>query len=205
MYSPSPHRRRDGHHGRHRHGRRGTSDAEKTRAAAEAQHRATSPGRAGLRAAEPGEVATPTFSMTAVDKATSNLYLYFPNRQGGFDARYDVGVTYDFAGAVVHVDNDKDGYGEGTWNFHKDGLLSYVWSDDVEVHVDDIGRGWQIYNKVLSPGNLGGTQDADLMAVDKSGVMWTYVGHAGTERQGRRACAHRQGLGRVLQIAGRET
>ena len=156
----------------------GPSDAEKTRAAAQAQHRATAPGRAGLRAAEPGQVATPTFSMTAVDKATSNLYLYFPDRQGGFDARYDVGVSYDFAAAVAHVDNDKDGYGEGTWNFHKDGLLSYVWSDDVEVHVDDIGRGWTIYNEVLSPGNLGGTQDADLMAVDKSGVMWTYVGHA---------------------------
>ncbi|MFC8596335.1 FG-GAP repeat domain-containing protein [Streptomyces atroolivaceus] len=156
----------------------GPAGTEKAHAAAEAQHRATSPGRAPLRAAEPGQVATPTFSLTAVDKKTSNLYLYFPDRQGGFDARYDVGVSFEFAAAQAEVDNDKDGYGDGTWTFTKDGLLMYTWSDDFLVETKDIGKGWTIYNKVLSPGDLGGTQDADLMAVDKSGVMWTYVGHA---------------------------
>ncbi|URM90470.1 FG-GAP-like repeat-containing protein [Streptomyces sp. MRC013] len=158
---------------------RGTAGAEKTRATEEARYRTASPGQADRRrAAAPGAVATPTFSMTAVDKKTSNLYLYFPNGRGGFEARYDVGVDYSFAAAVVHVDNDEDGYGDGTWNLHKDGKLSYVWSDGSGAHVKDVGRGWTIYTDVLSPGDLGGTRDADLMAVDEAGVLWTYVGHA---------------------------
>ncbi|MEU4128524.1 FG-GAP repeat domain-containing protein [Streptomyces wuyuanensis] len=152
--------------------------ADRARAEAEAQQRARAPRLAGPRAAEPGQVATPTFAMTAVDKKDGNLYLYFPDRRGGFDPRYDVGVGFGFSAAVISVDNDKDGYGDGTWNVHKDGLLSYTWSEGFEAHTKDIGKGWAVYNKVLSPGHLGGSQDADLMAVDKSGVMWVYVGHA---------------------------
>ncbi|MFI0259627.1 FG-GAP repeat domain-containing protein [Streptomyces sp. NPDC017056] len=153
--------------------------AEKARAKAEAEHRAHAPkgAVAAPRVAAPGQVQTPSFSMTAVDKQTGNLSLYFPDYNGGFKSAYDVGVNYDFAAAVAEVDNDKDGYSDGTWNFQKDGLLTYTWSEDMEAHTKDIGWGWQIYNKVLSPGNLGGAPEADLMAVDKSGVMWVYLGY----------------------------
>lgn len=176
--------------------------AKKARAAAESPHRSVAPRvAASPRTPAPGQVATPTFSMTAVDKSTGNLYLYFPDRQGGFQARYDVGVNYDFAAAVADVDNNKDGYSDGTWNFDKDGLLTWTWIDDAgQAQTKDIGRGWTIYNKVLSPGDLGGAQEADLMAVDKSGVMWVYLGYA----DGRVAQRVRIGAGwdQYTQIAG---
>ncbi|MEV0090619.1 VCBS repeat-containing protein [Streptomyces sp. NPDC050738] len=150
--------------------------AEKARAEAVAKLRATSP-LAAPRSAAAGQVQTPTFSMDAVEKTTQELYLYFPDRAGGFDARYDVGVTYEFATASISIDNDKDGYSDGSWTIDKSGLLTYT-----NVHMDpatrDIGTGWTTYTKVLSPGDLGGTTEADLMGVDKTGVLWTYVGHS---------------------------
>ncbi|MEU7060732.1 VCBS repeat-containing protein [Streptomyces sp. NPDC046197] len=152
--------------------------ADRARSHAVAQHRSTSAGLAAPRVAATGRVQTPSFALTAVDKRTGNLFLFFPDRQGGFKPRYDVGVSFDFAAASVDVDNDHDGNSDGTWDFQKDGLLTYTWSEDLQAHTKDIGKGWTIYNKVLSPGNLGGTQDADLVAVDKSGVMWVYTGHA---------------------------
>jgi hypothetical protein len=153
--------------------------ALKARAGAEAHHRAMSPAPNTAGTAAPGEVQTPTFALTAVEKKTSELYLYFADHQGGFEAREDVGVTYEFAAASINVDNDKDGYEDAMWTVGKDGLLSYTYSDAGGiVQTVDIGTGWTTYTKVLSPGNLGGTADADLLAVDKTGVLWTYVGHA---------------------------
>ena len=41
-----------------------------------------------------------------------------------------------------------------------------------------MGKGWNIYNLVLTPGNLGGTVADDILARDKSGVLWLYKGTA---------------------------
>ncbi|MFF8832348.1 FG-GAP repeat domain-containing protein [Streptomyces sp. NPDC015131] len=151
--------------------------AERARAEAEAQYRAKAPRAAAPRAGEPGTVLTPTFSMNAVDKKTGNLYLYFPDRMGGFKERYDVGVSFESFTASIEVDNDKDGYGDGTWSILEDGRMTYTWSQDLDVHTKDIGTGWNTYTKVLSPGHLGASPEADLVAVDKSGVLWTYTGY----------------------------
>ncbi|AEW98481.1 secreted protein (plasmid) [Streptantibioticus cattleyicolor NRRL 8057 = DSM 46488] len=124
-----------------------------------------------------GQVNTPTFSMTAVDRRTGELYLYFPDGTGAFKPRQDIGVTYDFAVTDMDVDNDKDGRDDGTWQVRKDGSLYYTWSKDLQAHTKRIGGGWNIYTKVLSPGNLGGAPEADLLAVDKSGVLWEYLGY----------------------------
>ncbi|MCX5384745.1 VCBS repeat-containing protein [Streptomyces sp. NBC_00083] len=150
------------------------------RAEAETQQRAHGPAQlAAPRVGAPGQGATPRFSMTAVDKRTGNLYLYFPDGQGGFKARYDVGVTYDFAAFEAEVDNDKDGYGESTWHIDKQGRLSYTYHvSEFELDTKTIGGGWQIYDKVLSPGNLAGAGEADMIARDKSGVLWLYLGYS---------------------------
>ncbi|MEU6984628.1 VCBS repeat-containing protein [Streptomyces sp. NPDC046324] len=38
-----------------------------------------------------------------------------------------------------------------------------------------IGGGWQIYNQLTLPGNLGGAAHGDLIARDKAGVLWLYL------------------------------
>ncbi|MGW1118588.1 FG-GAP repeat domain-containing protein [Streptomyces tanashiensis] len=38
------------------------------------------------------------------------------------------------------------------------------------------GHGWDIYNKLVATGNIGGNPTGDLVARDKAGVMWLYLG-----------------------------
>ncbi|WP_435060485.1 FG-GAP repeat domain-containing protein [Streptomyces sp. bgisy060] len=39
-----------------------------------------------------------------------------------------------------------------------------------------IGVGWQIYNQLVATGNIGGATGGDLVARDKDGVLWLYLG-----------------------------
>ncbi|MFH9958013.1 FG-GAP repeat domain-containing protein [Streptomyces roseolus] len=39
-----------------------------------------------------------------------------------------------------------------------------------------IGGGWQAYNEITAAGNLGGAGAGDLLARDRSGVLWLYLG-----------------------------
>ncbi|MFE5910426.1 FG-GAP repeat domain-containing protein [Streptomyces wedmorensis] len=147
--------------------------AERTRA--EAERRAE--GARALAEAD-APVLTPTFSMSAVDKRTSNLYLYFSDGAGGFEPRYDVGVSFAGFADSIRVDVDNDGWSDGGWSLFTDGRLTYSWiDDDLQSHQYDIGTGWNIYTKVLSPGSLGGAPEADLIAVDKAGVLWQYLSY----------------------------
>ncbi|MFD9791622.1 FG-GAP repeat domain-containing protein [Streptomyces sp. NPDC059070] len=41
---------------------------------------------------------------------------------------------------------------------------------------DLIGSGWNTYDKLVSVGNVAGAPNADLVARDKSGVLWLYLG-----------------------------
>ncbi|MGW5774979.1 FG-GAP repeat domain-containing protein [Streptomyces sp. NPDC003863] len=38
------------------------------------------------------------------------------------------------------------------------------------------GHGWDIYNKLVATGNIGGNPTGDLVARDKTGVLWLYLG-----------------------------
>ncbi|MFK3730701.1 FG-GAP repeat domain-containing protein [Streptomyces sp. NPDC088090] len=39
-----------------------------------------------------------------------------------------------------------------------------------------IGGGWQVYNEITAAGNLGGAASGDLLARDRTGVLWLYLG-----------------------------
>ncbi|MFK8910500.1 FG-GAP repeat domain-containing protein [Streptomyces sp. YS-3] len=176
--------------------------AARQQARAEAQHRAHSPsGLSAPRGAAQARVETPTFSMTAVDKKTGNLYLYFPDGEGGFKARDDIGVDFSFAAFEAQVDNDKDGYGESTWHVEKSGRLTYTYhASEWDVETKTIGDGWQIYDKVLSPGNLAGAGEADIIARDKDGVLWLYLGYPDGRVTARTRIGG--GWGQYTEIAG---
>ncbi|MFI6423400.1 hypothetical protein ACIBG6_39260 [Streptomyces sp. NPDC050842] len=131
------------------------------------------------RGATAGEavVQTPSFSMSAVHKRTMDLYLYFPDREGGFEPQYDAAINFEGVANALRVDNDKDGEADAVWYRHTNGLLTYSGSDGLNLHSKDIGRGWNTYTTVLSPGNLGGAKEADLIGVDKTGVLWSYLAY----------------------------
>ncbi|MFF5252550.1 FG-GAP repeat domain-containing protein [Streptomyces leeuwenhoekii] len=153
----------------------------------------------GARAA--GTVQTPTFSMKAVDKQSTYLYLYFPDREGGFEPREPVEVSFDAFADAIDVDNDRDGYNDGTWYVYKDGRLDYSWiDDDLVYHSAQVGKGWNIYSTVLSPGDLGGAPEADLIGLDKDGVLWGYLAYPDGTLTSRLRIGG--GWGQYTQLAG---
>lgn len=69
-------------------------------------------------------------------------------------------LVRDASGGLARVAVERSGAGDnvvhgGAWN---------------------VGRGWQVYDRMESVGNVAGTAVSDAIARDKSGVLWLYEG-----------------------------
>ncbi|WP_406061066.1 VCBS repeat-containing protein [Streptomyces sp. NBC_01077] len=97
----------------------------------------------------------------------------------------DLRATGDFKLArtpKVHDFNDngspdlfaRDSYGD----LRRLDTVYNAWKARVEPADDPyyVGRGWDIYHQIESVGDVAGTSGADLVAVDKSGVLWLHQG-----------------------------
>ncbi|MFB7833347.1 MULTISPECIES: FG-GAP repeat domain-containing protein [unclassified Streptomyces] len=184
--------------------------ADRARAGAVAERQAGNPAerragdarRAGASGAADAPVQTPTFSMMGVHKQTTEGYLYFPDRQGGFGPRHHLEISYDHLADVIDVDDDKDGWADDTWFLHKDGSLWHTWlsPEDMQRHSKQVGKGWNTYRTVLSPGSIGGAAEADLIGVDKTGVLWSYLAYPDGSLTARTRVGG--GWGQYDQVAG---
>ncbi|MFF2808790.1 FG-GAP repeat domain-containing protein [Streptomyces sp. NPDC058000] len=154
-------------------------------------------GRMGYAA--PGEVGSPYFHLSGVDR-DGDLYQQTPNGNG-FDARDYVWFGWDIFKAVQNVDHNKDGYADAFYSWDFNGNLYYTYDkDNGDADTRTIGGGWNTYDKVLSPGDLGGAKESDLMAVDKSGVLYTYLAYPDGKVTPRTKIG--AGWGQYTQIAG---
>ncbi|MFI6055192.1 FG-GAP-like repeat-containing protein [Streptomyces violascens] len=141
-------------------------------AQAKVNAKAKQSGSASKRAFAAGDEvpAAETFPLFAVD-GSGQGYFYPPNGTGGFLDRIPVqDADYSTLSQGTQVDNNKDGVAEAAYLLDKNGHLYY--SSDA---VKDLGAGWNAYDRVFSPGNLGGAPADDLLARDKSGVLWLYT------------------------------
>ncbi|CAM5595691.1 hypothetical protein SXANM310S_01604 [Streptomyces xanthochromogenes] len=137
------------------------------------KHAPTAPNEAAKVAATPTNAANPVFPLLGVDNANQG-WLYGPNGTGGLTPREAVEGSLANLANDAYVDNDADGYIDGEWQWSPTGDLHF-WPD---ANTDKpIGGGWNIYDKVLSPGNLGGAQGYDIIARDAAGVLWLYLGY----------------------------
>ncbi|MFJ2782965.1 MULTISPECIES: FG-GAP repeat domain-containing protein [unclassified Streptomyces] len=57
------------------------------------------------------------------------------------------------------------------WTYRGTGNVSAPFAPRVRT-----GHGWNIYNEITSVGNVGGGPAGDLVARDKAGVLWLYLG-----------------------------
>ncbi|MFE0427559.1 FG-GAP repeat domain-containing protein [Streptomyces sp. NPDC058953] len=103
-----------------------------------------------------------------------NLYLYEPDGRGGYGPRHHIATGGETVSNAAQADNDGDGKAESVWLWFSDGTLDYA----TPTSAITVGGGWNIFNKVISPGNLGGAASADLIARDKAGDLWLYLGYA---------------------------
>ncbi|MFD6887867.1 FG-GAP repeat domain-containing protein [Streptomyces sp. NPDC059957] len=84
------------------------------------------------------------------------------------------GVDLTGDGKADLVARDKDGK---LWLYRGTGSASNPLASRQQI-----GTGWQIYNSIVAPGDLTSDGKADLVARDKSGVLWLYKG-TGTATQ----------------------
>ncbi|MDO0939012.1 hypothetical protein QQY66_47600 [Streptomyces sp. DG2A-72] len=111
----------------------------------------------------------PQFPLTAVDGA-GDVYVYWPDGRGDLGPREFVLGGWQTHRGATHVDHDRDGLAEGAYGQRADGRLFCV-TDQGETLLD--GR-WGQYDQLLSPGDLGGTPEADVIARDRAGVLWLF-------------------------------
>ncbi|MFF4187513.1 FG-GAP repeat domain-containing protein [Streptomyces sp. NPDC001691] len=115
--------------------------------------------------------AAETFQLIAAD-GSGQGYLYPPNGSGGFGDRVALEGSYANINQATKVDNNKDGVFDAFYELYNNGHLVY---DGTDGTVKDLGGGWNAYDRVFSPGDLGGAPADDLLARDKSGVLWLYT------------------------------
>ncbi|MCX4781843.1 FG-GAP repeat domain-containing protein [Streptomyces sp. NBC_01264] len=117
--------------------------------------------------------------LVARDKA-GVLWLYQGNGRGGFAARTKVGVGWQIydriaAGSDLNGDGrpdllatDKAGV---LWYYKGTGSAAAPFAARTKI-----GGGWQIFNELTAVGNVAGGPAGDLLARDKAGVLWLYLG-----------------------------
>ncbi|MFF4605083.1 FG-GAP repeat domain-containing protein [Streptomyces sp. NPDC001339] len=130
------------------------------------------PAATPYRSASRAEI--PTYPLFAVNRSDGFLYAYHPDGYGGVEDRWFLDSGWENFTAATQVDHNGDGQKTGAYVRHKGGTLVYA-SESGERR---IGGGWNIYDRIMSPGNLAGQKQADILARDKNGVLWMYMAYA---------------------------
>ncbi|MET7620166.1 VCBS repeat-containing protein [Streptomyces sp. NPDC005408] len=139
---------------------------------------ASEPAASGTNAASGTAAAAaapePTLSLFG-RKANGHLYDYEPNGTGGLKASVDLGGGFDDATALVQAGHSESGAGTDLY-FRMGKTLYYTAERGNDTKV--VGGGWDTYNLLMSPGNLGGTGHDDIIGRDAAGALWLYQGKA---------------------------
>ncbi|MFB8089625.1 FG-GAP repeat domain-containing protein [Streptomyces sp. NPDC055992] len=118
-------------------------------------------------------VVTPHFSLYAVNSA-GTAYAYGPNHKGGLSARENSGSGWVGVSAMMQVGHQADGKSDGLWFRETNGNMGYLKFDSSAIQ---IGTGWNIYNKIISPGQIGGAAAGDMLARATNGDLYVYLGY----------------------------
>ncbi|GAA3071834.1 hypothetical protein GCM10017562_44050 [Streptomyces roseofulvus] len=123
--------------------------------------------------------ASPYADVLARRKDTGDLWLYpgtghslaTPVRVGGGWSTYDklaAGSDLTGDGRPDLVATDRSGV---LWLYKATGDRTKPFAPRTRI-----GGGWNTYDLLTAPGNLGGAASGDLLARDRDGVLWLYLG-----------------------------
>ncbi|MFH8259864.1 FG-GAP-like repeat-containing protein [Streptomyces roseolus] len=117
--------------------------------------------------------------LVARDK-TGVLWLYQGRGTGGFTGRVQVGGGWQVYDKISGgSDLDGDGRPDLLAADTSGVLWFYASTGDVTrpfAARQRIGGGWGVYDKLVATGNIGGAAAGDLVARDKDGALWLYLG-----------------------------
>ncbi|WP_372410236.1 FG-GAP repeat domain-containing protein [Streptomyces luteireticuli] len=113
--------------------------------------------------------AAPQFPIGAVTKA-DKFYVYTPDGKGGLSPRFGPFNKMTELDAV-QVDRDADGKHDADYFVTKEGDLKW---HGMTGQDRTIARHFE-FRKLLSPGNLGGSKEGDLLATGYQGTLWLFT------------------------------
>ncbi|MFG1809363.1 FG-GAP repeat domain-containing protein [Streptomyces sp. NPDC049040] len=120
------------------------------------------------------------FGIDGRDSA-GNIWDYPPNAKGGFGTKTRTGTGMGSASAFFKI-NSANTEKVNVYARFGSQLRMYGGSSSAGTV---IGSGWSGYNAFVTPGNLGGAANPDLLARDTSGVMWEYLSYSNGTFAGR--------------------
>jgi hypothetical protein len=101
-----------------------------------------------------------------------HLRAYEPKSSGGgVQAYVDLGTGYSTATALFRIPVSGSGGAQDLY-IRMGNALYYTAERGTETIL--IGSGWDAYNLLMSPGNLGGTAQPDVLGRDAAGALWLY-------------------------------
>ncbi|MEV1176825.1 VCBS repeat-containing protein [Nonomuraea sp. NPDC049784] len=130
------------------------------------------PAFAGVRQAAQ-TVTAPMLPLFVRSGNTGHLLAYDPKGDGGLQSANDLGGGFSAATALLRANISDNGNGTDLYA-RLGGRLYYTAERGTETKV--IGPGWDMYNLLMSPGNMGGTATPDILARDADGALWLYQG-----------------------------
>ncbi|MFD0025594.1 FG-GAP repeat domain-containing protein [Streptomyces sp. NPDC058382] len=123
-------------------------------------------------AAEPGDA--PMFGIAGLDSAGTSYY-YTPSGDGTIEQRVQLDTGWKDVKFLGRVDNNADNVADGRWQLSTNGDIQYYANDNSAAK--KVGYGWDIYNKLVSPGQFGGAEGGDLLGRDGKGDLYLYLGY----------------------------
>ncbi|MFE2285684.1 FG-GAP repeat domain-containing protein [Streptomyces sp. NPDC059443] len=114
-----------------------------------------------------------TFPLFARNASTGKLRAYEPLGTGGLKPAFEMGGGFGDATALFQANVSEGGRANDLYH-RAGGTLYYTAEHGNDTKV--IGGGWDIYDTIVSVGNMGGTADPDILGRDASGNLWYYQG-----------------------------
>ncbi|MFD3943144.1 FG-GAP repeat domain-containing protein [Streptomyces sp. NPDC058579] len=127
-----------------------------------------------------GSVAGSTAGDLVARDKDGILWLYVAKGDGTFAARTKIGAGWNgYTSLAGGGDLNGDGRADLVATDTAGDLYLYKGTGDAAAPFaprTKIGWGWDIYNQLTATGDIAGTAAGDLVARDKSGVLWLYEG-----------------------------
>ncbi|MBD0744860.1 hypothetical protein BG418_24750 [Streptomyces sp. CBMA152] len=115
-------------------------------------------------------------------KTNGHLVDYEPSGNGGVNAGVDMGGGFGDMTAIVQANVSANGTGNDLY-YRMNGNLYYTAERGNDTKL--IGGGWDMFNLLVSVGNMGGTAEPDLIGRDAAGQLWLYQGRADGQLEAR--------------------
>ncbi|MFD9357197.1 FG-GAP repeat domain-containing protein [Streptomyces sp. NPDC060031] len=131
-------------------------------------------GRTENAAATGAQSAGPLKTFPLFTRGSGKLRAYEANGAGGLKAGFDLGGGFGDATALAAANVSEGGRGNDLYH-RMNNSLYYTAEHGNDTKL--IGGGWDIYNLIVSVGNMGGTSGPDLVGRDEAGALWLYPGN----------------------------